>query len=60
MRLFGRKPTDEETEERCPQCGERVPDGAADCLMCGVDLRPFRRASGSEELESDPTYIPAR
>ena len=60
MRLFRRKPTDDEVEVRCPQCGEPVPDGAAQCMMCGVDLRPFRETPGGEELESPETDSPVR
>ena len=37
MRLFKRKtPVDDSV--RCPECGERVPDGAQECAMCGHDL----------------------
>jgi zinc-ribbon domain len=60
MRLFRRKPIDDEVEERCPQCGEPVPDGAADCMMCGVDLRPYRGTPGSPELKSAETDSPPR
>jgi len=42
MRLFGRKRRNYEVQERCPQCGEPVPDHAVECVMCGVDLRPLR------------------
>ena len=52
MRLFGRKRNDDEVEERCPQCGEPVPEGAAECMMCGVDLRPFREMASHEEAAS--------
>jgi rubredoxin len=39
MRLFKRStPTDDAI--KCPDCGERVPDGAHECAMCGHDLRP--------------------
>jgi hypothetical protein len=41
MRLFRRKATSEDEGERCPRCRERVPEGADECLMCGVDLRPL-------------------
>jgi hypothetical protein len=44
MGLFRRKRNDDEVEERCPQCREPVPEGAADCVMCGADLRPLRAA----------------
>ena len=42
MRLFTRKRDDDEVEERCPQCGEPVPEGDVECVMCGADLRPLR------------------
>ena len=60
MRLFGRKPTEDELEERCPHCGEPVPDGATRCMMCGIDLRPLREMPRSEELNSPETDSPAR
>jgi hypothetical protein len=60
MRLFRRKPADNEVEERCPQCGEPVPDGAAQCMMCGVDLRPFRGTPGTQEFSTPETSSPAR
>ena len=60
MRLFGRKPIDDEVEERCPHCGEPVPDGATQCMMCGVDLQPLRGMLGSEGLKSPETDSPAR
>jgi len=43
MRLFRRRATSEEEGERCPRCRERVPEGADECHMCGLDLRPVRR-----------------
>jgi hypothetical protein len=45
MRLFRRKAITEHEGERCPRCRERVPEGADECLMCGVDLRPLRGES---------------
>jgi ribosomal protein L40E len=45
MRLFRCKATSELEGERCPRCGERLPEGADECHMCGVDLRPLRRGS---------------
>ena len=59
MRLFGRKRSNDEVEERCPHCGEPVPDQAVDCMMCGVDLRPLRGRPSSEELESSTSPPPA-
>jgi hypothetical protein len=38
MRLFKRKtPIDDAV--RCPEYGERLPDGARECAMCGHDLQ---------------------
>ena len=48
MRLFRRERNDDEVEERCPQCGEPVPEGAVECMMCGVDLRPLREVPSDE------------
>lgn len=58
MRLFGRKRSNDEPEERCPQCGEPVPDQAVECMMCGVDLRPLRGRTSSEERESSTSPPP--
>lgn len=58
MRLFGRKRSNDEAEERCPQCGEPVPDQAVECMMCGVDLRPLRGRTSSEELEPSTSPPP--
>jgi hypothetical protein len=47
MRLFKRKtPIDDAV--RCPECGERLPDGAHECAMCGHDLH----ASGAFPTDS--------
>ena len=48
MRLFGRKRTEEEIA-RCPRCGEPVPEGAVDCMMCGVALGPHRERPSAED-----------
>lgn len=45
MRLFRRKAMMEDQDERCPICAERVPEGASECAMCGVDLRPLRSSA---------------
>lgn len=44
MRLFGRKKLQsfDDGSERCPRCRERVPEGAVECMMCGLALTPFR------------------
>jgi hypothetical protein len=51
MRLFPRKkqPLDDDAE-RCPRCRERVPEGAAECMMCGIGLAPFREADPERSL----------
>ncbi len=59
MRLFGRKRSKNEVQERCPQCGEPVPDQAMECMMCGVDLRPLRGCPSSEKLESSASSTSA-
>lgn len=46
MGLFRRKTDTEPEPERCPVCGERLPeDDAQRCEMCGADLRPLRPLS---------------
>lgn len=55
MGLFKRKPVIEDDGERCPRCGERVPEGANECAMCGVDLRPLRSSSGGRQVEHAPS-----
>jgi hypothetical protein len=57
--MFGRQRNDDEAEERCPQCGEPVPEGAAECMMCGVDLRPLREVPSDGEAASRRTDFPA-
>ena len=42
MGLFRRKQLNGEEGERCPNCRERVPDGADICMMCGLRLTPLR------------------
>jgi hypothetical protein len=37
MTLFKRK-SDVEEVPHCPTCGERVPEKATECAMCGQDL----------------------
>jgi DNA-directed RNA polymerase subunit RPC12/RpoP len=44
MRLFKSKtPIDDAV--RCPECGERVPEGADECAMCGRDLHDLPSSS---------------
>ena len=42
MGLFRRNTNAEPEVEHCPLCGERVPDGADECKMCGANLKPLR------------------
>jgi hypothetical protein len=39
MSLFTRKP-DEREPKRCAGCGERLPEGARECTMCGRRVEP--------------------
>jgi hypothetical protein len=51
MRLFKRKtPIDDAV--RCPECGERLPDGADECAMCGHDLRGSRAVPAGAAADS--------
>jgi hypothetical protein len=45
MGLFRRKQLNDEDDERCPNCRERVPEGAVTCMMCGLALEPVREPS---------------
>ena len=49
MGLFRRKHLTEEDNERCPRCRERVPEGAAACMMCGLALDPVRDTARDSE-----------
>jgi hypothetical protein len=55
MRLFRRKAMIQDEGERCPRCAERVPEGANECAMCGVDLRPLRSPSPGQQSEQAPS-----
>ena len=60
MRLFGRRRSKDDVEERCAHCGEPIPEGALECLMCGVDLKPLRGDSTDEGAEAAQADSPAR
>jgi predicted amidophosphoribosyltransferase len=49
MRLFKRNTSHDDTV-RCPECGERLPRGAADCAMCGLSLTD----SADDAVQADP------
>lgn len=49
MSLFRKKPLIEEEDERCPNCRERVPEGATACMMCGLDLAEARRVGPAHD-----------
>ena len=53
MRPFRRKSKTilDDDAERCPRCTERIPAGASECAMCGVDLRPLRSSSGVPKVD---------
>jgi hypothetical protein len=50
MGLFGRKRRHDEAE-RCPHCSEPLPEGAVECMMCGIDLRPLRGERADKVLQ---------
>jgi zinc-ribbon domain len=58
MRLFGRKRSDGQMDEPCPHCGEPVPEGAVECMMCGVDLKPLRGAPSGELMDPSRDGFP--
>jgi hypothetical protein len=60
MGLFRRKREQDEPEERCPQCGEPVPDGAPACMMCGADLRPLRQVQSGNGVDAVEAGSPSR
>ena len=51
MGLFRRKTIVEDEGDRCPRCTERVPEGAGECAMCGLDLRPLRALAPARSVE---------
>jgi hypothetical protein len=55
MGLFRSKQLTEEEDERCPNCRERVPEGAVTCMMCGLPLEPVRDASRYAEAKRPVT-----
>jgi len=60
MGLFRRKRGDDEPEDRCPVCGEPIPDGALECMMCGIDLRPLRyQGTGGDQEAAEADPMPA-
>ena len=55
MGVFRSKQLTEEEDERCPNCRERVPEGAVTCMMCGLPLEPVRDASRDAEAKRPVT-----
>jgi rRNA maturation endonuclease Nob1 len=51
MGLFRRNTNMEPEAERCPLCGERVPEGSDECKMCGANLKPLRPSRGRDVPE---------
>jgi hypothetical protein len=39
---------------RCPECRERLPDGATECTMCGAAVEPRRQAGDGERSDERP------
>ena len=59
MGLFRNKEIIDEESERCPRCAERVPEGASDCAMCGMDLRPLRSTPAGPQVEQSAKGVAA-
>ena len=53
MRLFNRK-TEEDPEPVCATCGERVPEEAATCAMCGTPFGDATPAPAATDAEPEP------
>jgi hypothetical protein len=58
MGLFRRKRTGDEEAQRCPRCRERLPDGADECLMCGLALGPLGSPSRDQEAKTSTGVRP--
>ena len=54
MRLFKRKAS-ADPATRCPDCGERMPDGAHKCAMCGHDLGDGAEDQSPRVIELSPS-----
>ena len=59
MGLFRRKRGNDEREDRCPHCGEPLPQEALECMMCGTDLRPLRSHAGEDIKAAEADPLPA-
>jgi hypothetical protein len=57
MGLFRRKRSEDEVEERCPNCREPLPEGALECVMCGIDLRPLGERQATAQGTTSPRRI---
>ena len=54
MGLFRRQKKIEHEGEECPRCGERIAEGADECAMCGLDLKPFLPAVARHQWKTPP------
>jgi hypothetical protein len=52
MGIFRRKTSGHDDAERCPRCRERLPDGAVECMMCGLALEPVRGVPRTDEAKA--------
>ena len=52
MGFFRRKTSGDDDAERCPRCQERLPDGAVECMMCGLALEPLRGVPRTDEAKA--------
>jgi hypothetical protein len=58
MGFFRRKTSSVDDAERCPRCQERLPDGAVECMMCGVALEPLRGVPRTYEAKTSSARSP--
>ena len=54
MRLFKRKQRAEDEVACCLRCGEPLPEGAVECMMCGVASEPLREPPSNEHGKPQP------
>jgi rubredoxin len=56
MGFFRRKASGDHDDERCPRCRERLPEGALECMMCGVTLKPAQGTPSNEEAKASVAH----
>jgi hypothetical protein len=44
----------EDDPQRCPECRERLPEGATECTMCGAAVEPPRPVADGDRADERP------